>query len=137
MSKAETANSVTFAQGTWHEGSPALIKPRDHGFWLASAVFDGARALAGAAPDLKRHCQRLIKSGLLMSMQPSFTADEIFKLAWDAVGSEFASRHTQYEMVYAGATFVTKNHSYRTYDWDESKSLVNQILNNYSLSDET
>ena len=35
------------------------------------------------------------------------------------------------------ATFVTKNHSYRTYDWDESKALVDQILNNYSLSDET
>ncbi len=62
---------------------------------------------------------------------------KIFKLAWDAVGSEFASRHTQYEMFYAGATFVTKNHSYRTYDWDESKALVDQVLNNYSLSDET
>ena len=62
---------------------------------------------------------------------------KFFKLAWDAVGSEFASRHTQYEMFYAGATFVTKNHSYRTYDWDESKALVDQILNNYSLSDET
>ena len=33
---------------------------------------------------------------------------KFFKLAWDAVGSEFASRHTQYEMFYAGATFVTK-----------------------------
>ena len=85
MSKIESLNSVTFAQGTWHDGSPALIKPRDHGFWLASAVFDGARALAGAVPDLKRHCQRLIKSGLLMSMQPSVTADEIFKLAWDGI----------------------------------------------------
>ena len=62
---------------------------------------------------------------------------KFFKLAWDAVGSEFASRHTQYEIFYAGAAFVTKNHSYRTYDWDESKALVDQILNNYSLSDET
>ena len=43
---------------------------------------------------------------------------KLFKLAWDAVGSEFASRHTQYEMFYAGADFVTKGHSYRTYDWD-------------------
>ena len=33
---------------------------------------------------------------------------KFFKLAWDAVGSEFASRHTQYEMFYAGASFVTK-----------------------------
>jgi 4-hydroxyphenylacetate 3-monooxygenase len=28
---------------------------------------------------------------------------KFFKLAWDAVGSEFASRHAQYEMFYAGA----------------------------------
>ena len=33
---------------------------------------------------------------------------KFYKLAWDAVGSEFGSRHTQYEMFYAGATFVTK-----------------------------
>ena len=61
---------------------------------------------------------------------------KFFKLAWDAVGSEFASRHTQYEMFYAGATFVTKNHSYRTYDWDSSKSLVDRMLDSYSLKDE-
>ena len=62
---------------------------------------------------------------------------KFFKLAWDAVGSEFASRHTQYEMFYAGATFVTKNHSYRTYDWDHGKDLVDSILDSYDLNDET
>ena len=36
---------------------------------------------------------------------------KFFKLAWDAVGSEFASRHVQYEMFYAGASFVTRGHS--------------------------
>ncbi|MDP6831278.1 MAG: 4-hydroxyphenylacetate 3-hydroxylase N-terminal domain-containing protein [Alphaproteobacteria bacterium] len=61
---------------------------------------------------------------------------KFFKLAWDAVGSEFASRHTQYEMFYAGATFVTKNHSYRTYDWEHGKGLVDRMLGSYSLEDE-
>jgi 4-hydroxyphenylacetate 3-monooxygenase len=61
---------------------------------------------------------------------------KFFKLAWDAVGSEFASRHTQYEMFYAGATFVTKGHSYRTFDWDRCTRLVDQMLDSYSLSDE-
>ena len=37
---------------------------------------------------------------------------------WDAIGSEFGSRHQQYEMFYAGARFVTAGHSFRTYDWD-------------------
>ncbi|MFP6747147.1 MAG: 4-hydroxyphenylacetate 3-hydroxylase N-terminal domain-containing protein [Alphaproteobacteria bacterium] len=62
---------------------------------------------------------------------------KFFKLAWDAVGSEFASRHTQYEMFFVGATFVTKNHSYRTYDWEHGKGLVDRLLDSYSLNDET
>ncbi|MDR3467839.1 MAG: 4-hydroxyphenylacetate 3-hydroxylase N-terminal domain-containing protein [Xanthobacteraceae bacterium] len=61
---------------------------------------------------------------------------KFFKLAWDAVGSEFASRHQQYEMFYAGATFVTKGHSFRTYDWDAAAALVNTMLGSYELADE-
>jgi 4-hydroxyphenylacetate 3-monooxygenase len=61
---------------------------------------------------------------------------KFFKLAWDAVGSEFASRHTQYEMFYAGAGFVTKGHSYRTYDWDRAGALLARLLGSYDLKDE-
>jgi 4-hydroxyphenylacetate 3-monooxygenase len=61
---------------------------------------------------------------------------KFFKLAWDAVGSEFASRHTQYEMFYAGANFVTKGHSFRTFDWDRCTQLVDRMLDGYSLGDE-
>jgi 4-hydroxyphenylacetate 3-monooxygenase len=61
---------------------------------------------------------------------------KFFKLAWDAVGSEFASRHTQYEMFYAGASFVTKAHSFRTFDWDRCTRLVDEMLDSYSLEDE-
>ncbi|UYV36478.1 hypothetical protein N4R57_15925 [Rhodobacteraceae bacterium D3-12] len=61
---------------------------------------------------------------------------KFFKLAWDAVGSEFASRHSQYEMFYAGATFVTKGHSFRTFDWDRCTGLVDRMLDSYALDDE-
>jgi len=61
---------------------------------------------------------------------------KFFKLVWDAVGSEFASRHTQYEMFYAGAGFVTKAHSFRTYDWDRSTALVDRLLDGYNLTGE-
>jgi 4-hydroxyphenylacetate 3-monooxygenase len=61
---------------------------------------------------------------------------KFYKLAWDAVGSEFGSRHHQYEMFYAGATFVTKGHSFRTYDWKAADALVDGMLNSYSLDDE-
>lgn len=58
---------------------------------------------------------------------------KFYKLAWDAVGSEFGSRHTQYEMFYAGATFVTKAHSFRTYDWERATGLVDALLAGYDL----
>jgi len=61
---------------------------------------------------------------------------KFFKLAWDAVGSEFASRHNQYEMFYAGATFVTRGHAYRTYDWKSATGLVENMLGSYSLEAE-
>jgi 4-hydroxyphenylacetate 3-monooxygenase len=60
---------------------------------------------------------------------------KFLKAAWDAVGSEFGSRHTQYEMFYAGAQFVTAGHSFRTYGWKEATGLVDQLLASYSLAD--
>jgi 4-hydroxyphenylacetate 3-monooxygenase len=63
----------------------------------------------------------------------AFDKVKFYKLAWDAVGSEFGSRHTQYEMFYAGAAFVTKAHSYRTYDWDRATGLVDAMLGSYDV----
>jgi 4-hydroxyphenylacetate 3-monooxygenase len=60
---------------------------------------------------------------------------KLFKLAWDAIGSEFGSRHTQYEMFYSGAGFVTRGHSFRTYDWDQATGLVDRLLHSYDWED--
>jgi 4-hydroxyphenylacetate 3-monooxygenase len=65
---------------------------------------------------------------------PAFNPQErvkFFKLAWDALGSEFASRHVQYEMFYAGASFVTRGHSYRTFDWAMAKGMVDEVMAGY------
>ena len=59
---------------------------------------------------------------------------KFMRLAWDAVGSEFAGRHTQYEMFYAGAQFVTRGHSYRTYDWPGAARLVDDMLARHDLA---
>jgi 4-hydroxyphenylacetate 3-monooxygenase len=56
---------------------------------------------------------------------------KFFKLAWDALGSEFASRHVQYEMFYAGASFVTRGHAYRTFDWAKCVSVVDGVMAGY------
>jgi 4-hydroxyphenylacetate 3-monooxygenase len=58
---------------------------------------------------------------------------KFLKAAWDAVGSEFGSRHTQYEMFYAGAQFVTAGHSYRTYDWRYGEKLVQRLMGSFDL----
>lgn len=85
-----------------------------------------------ANPALRDYIERTQKS-------PATDSEgrvKLFKLAWDAVGSEFASRHTQYEMFYAGASFVTKNNSYRTFDWSRSRAMVDKLSSGYSLDDE-
>jgi 4-hydroxyphenylacetate 3-monooxygenase len=61
---------------------------------------------------------------------------KFLKAAWDAIGSEFGSRHAQYEMFYAGARFVTTGHSYRTFDWDGATKMVDDLMAGYDLSDE-
>jgi 4-hydroxyphenylacetate 3-monooxygenase len=61
---------------------------------------------------------------------------KFLKAAWDAIGSEFGSRHTQYEMFYAGARFVTAGHSFRTYDWKTATGMVEDMMSGYDLADE-
>jgi 4-hydroxyphenylacetate 3-monooxygenase len=60
---------------------------------------------------------------------------KLFKLAWDAVGSEFGSRHLQYEMFYSGANMVTRGHCFRAYDWDNAVGLVDNLMASYGLPD--
>jgi len=59
---------------------------------------------------------------------------KLFKLAWDAVGSEFGSRHLQYEMFYAGANMVTRGHAFRTADWENSIGIVDRFMETYDLA---
>jgi 4-hydroxyphenylacetate 3-monooxygenase len=69
---------------------------------------------------------------------PNFNSEDkvkLLKAAWDAIGSEFGSRHTQYEMFYAGARFVATGHSYRTFDWDTARGMVDDLLSTYDLGE--
>lgn len=80
-------------------------------------------------------------AALIGKTQQSPAADaaakvKFYKLAWDAVGSEFASRHAQYEMFYAGASFVVKGHAFRSYDWAGASGLLDRMLASYDLADD-
>lgn len=41
----------------------------------------------------------------------------LMRLAWDLIGSEFASRHTQYEMFYNGAKHVARGRAFGHFRW--------------------
>jgi 4-hydroxyphenylacetate 3-monooxygenase len=77
-----------------------------------------------ANPELRRLIGKTQRS-------PAVTPEErvkFFRLAWDAIGSEFASRHAQYEIFYAGAPMVPKGHSFRAYDWQRATGMVDRLL---------
>jgi 4-hydroxyphenylacetate 3-monooxygenase len=85
-----------------------------------------------AKPELRAIIDKTQRSP---SMTPEHKV-KFLKAAWDAIGSEFGSRHTQYEMFYAGARFVTTGHSFRTFDWDAATGMVERLMSSYDLSDE-
>jgi 4-hydroxyphenylacetate 3-monooxygenase len=56
---------------------------------------------------------------------------KLLKLLWDALGSEFASRHLQYEMFYAGEPAAIHGREFRNFDWAAAEQLVDNCLASY------
>jgi 4-hydroxyphenylacetate 3-monooxygenase len=52
----------------------------------------------------------------------------LMRLLWDFLGSEFGSRHQQYEKFYGGASFVVKTNVFRNFDWKRAGGLVDAAL---------
>lgn len=77
--------AIVFVDGAWHSGNHPLMGATTQAAWLASMVFDGARAFDGVAPDLDRHCARVVRSAKAMHLAPPVTGPEIEELAWDGI----------------------------------------------------
>lgn len=99
--------ALNYVRGEWIEGNPGIVGPMTHALWLASAVFDGARAFEGVAPDLDLHCARVIRSALAMGLAPMLTAGEIEELCRDGI-RRFPADAALYirPMFYADGGFV-------------------------------
>ena len=82
---ATGTNVRTFFNGSWHEGDVPIMNAADHGAWLGSTVFDGARYLDGVAPDLEAHCARVNRSAEALTITPSKTTEEILEIAWEGL----------------------------------------------------
>jgi branched-chain amino acid aminotransferase len=75
----------TFFDGKWHEGNPMFMGPMTHAPWLGSVVFDGARAFEGVAPDLDRHCERLVRSARSYGLKVLRSAGELEEIAREGI----------------------------------------------------
>ena len=67
----------TYFNGQWHEGDLPIMRAADHGAWLGSTVFDGARYVNGMAPDLEAHCARVNRSAEALMITPTVATQEM------------------------------------------------------------
>ena len=77
--------SWTYIDGKWLPGNPPILGPMSHAMWLASLVFDGARAFEGTIPDLDRHCARVVHSARNLGLGPMLSCGEIEEIAREGV----------------------------------------------------
>jgi branched-chain amino acid aminotransferase len=78
---ATGTNIKTYFEGQWHDGDAAIIRAADHGAWLGSSVFDGARYFEGVAPDLEAHCARVNRSAEALMITPTMETSAMVEAA--------------------------------------------------------
>ncbi len=105
--KGAEGAAIHFIEGDWVEGNPPIMGPMTNAAWMASVAFDGARAIAGAVPDLDRHVERCLNSARILGLEPTVTAARIVSLVWEGIaqfedGAELYIR----PMFYAEEGFV-------------------------------
>jgi len=99
---------IFYYDGEWLDQNPRLTGPMDHAFWMSSVVFDGARAFDRLAPDLDRHCARVVDSAGRMMLKPKLSGAEVTELCRQAV-LKFPKESELYirPMFFARAGFLT------------------------------
>jgi len=75
-------------------------------------------------PEIAPFVERYMRSGSMDAR--SRTA--LVRLLWDFLGTEFGSRHQQYEKFYGGSSFLVKQNVYRNYDFKRATALVDRAL---------
>ncbi len=78
-------NIKTYFEGAWHDGDAPIMRAADHGSWLGSNVFDGARYFDGVAPDLAAHCARVNSSATALMITPTVSTDDMVEIVWEGL----------------------------------------------------
>ncbi|WP_424969557.1 branched-chain amino acid aminotransferase [Dinoroseobacter sp. S76] len=82
---ATGTNIHTYFEGRWHKGDVPIMRAADHGSWLGSTVFDGARYVNGLVPDLAAHCARVNASAEALMITPTVTTEEMVALTHEGL----------------------------------------------------
>jgi 4-hydroxyphenylacetate 3-monooxygenase len=98
-----------------------LIREMAGGAFITLPSSDGDFGNPEIAADIERY-------------MPSGSTDaksriKLMRLLWDFLGSEFGSRHQQYEKFYGGPSFGAKLNLYRNFDFKRAGALVDRALN--------
>jgi 4-hydroxyphenylacetate 3-monooxygenase len=104
---------------------------------LNGRMLETIRELAGAAmitlpssaedfdnPEMRNDIDRYMQS----ASSDAKTRFATLRLAWDFLGSEFGSRHAQYEKFYGGASFLVKQNVNRFFDYKRATAMVDAAL---------
>ena len=104
---------------------------------LNGRMLETIRELAGAAmitlpssardfdnPEMARDIARYMQS----ASSDAKTRVASLRLLWDFLGTEFGSRHAQYEKFYGGASFLVKQNLNRAYDYARATAMVDAAL---------
>jgi 4-hydroxyphenylacetate 3-monooxygenase len=75
-------------------------------------------------PEIAPMIERYMRSGTMDAR--SRTA--LVRMLWDFLGTEFGSRHQQYEKFYGGSPSIVKQNAYRNYDFKRATALVDAAL---------
>ena len=76
-------------------------------------------------PEIAADIERYMPSGATDAK----SRIKLMRLLWDFLGSEFGSRHQQYEKFYGGPSFGAKQNLYRNFDFKRAGALVDRALN--------
>ncbi|WP_299929457.1 branched-chain amino acid aminotransferase [uncultured Pelagimonas sp.] len=75
----------TYYDGQWHDGDAMVMRAADHGAWLGTTVFDGARMVNGLTPDLEPHCARTNRSATALMLTPTVTTEDMVALVQEGL----------------------------------------------------
>ena len=84
---ATGTNIRTYFEGTWHDGDLSVMKAADHGAWLGTTVFDGARLFDGLAPDLEAHCARINRSARALMITPTVSTEDMVAIVREGLAT--------------------------------------------------